>query len=222
MRGGVLAFFVIGVPLAIYQISTHEGDWETPWAAYAKEVGARLGPYGGTDPPGGRPPSGAYEGEPQQAPGTPTPAPAHDPSTGESAQAPGKDPTQPAEAPGPQGGEALEAPGVVDDPDECHRLIVAGTPHKHHIFPQTLKEYFARIGINIHRYTISIPAKQHIGPNGLHSALNWNDHWHVFFDDIPTGPLTEDQMKKWEGKAKDLAMDLLHQAGMAHLPHEWY
>jgi hypothetical protein len=219
LRTGAVLFFVVGVPLAIYQIATHEGDWEAPWAQYCREVEARLGPLGGTSAPGGRPPGGAYPGEPAHAPGAATPAPARDPGAVGPAHAPGSD-NQPAAGAG--GGEKAEAPGVVDDPAECARLIRAGVTHDHHVFPQTLRGEFARIGIPIDRYTITIPAHKHIGPRGVHTTLDWNDHWHLFFEDVPTGPLTPQQMREWGKKAEDLAIDLLHIAGMDRLPLHWY
>jgi hypothetical protein len=136
--------------------------------------------------------------------------PAVDPDRPAPGQAPAPAPSPPAQAPGQQPGTTAEAPDIVDDPGECYRLITKGITHDHHIFPQTLRDEFARIGINIDDYTITIPASRHIGPRGVHIVLDWNDQWHVFFDEIPTGPFSPGEQATYRKKAIDMAIDLLH------------
>ena len=64
--------------------------------------------------------------------------------------------------------------------------------------------------ISIDDYTITIPANKHIVTKGIHKVLDWNDQWHTFFDEVPTGPLSTGEIAKWTKKAIDMAIDLLH------------
>jgi hypothetical protein len=145
--------------------------------------------------------------------GAPYP-PAVDPDTPDPIGEPRDAGAPPAKAPSPPDTVPAETPGLIDDPAECARQNRAKKTHDHHIFPQTLREEFLRIGMNIDDYTISIPSDKHIGPNGVHTILQWNDHWHLFFEDVPGGKLSPSQQQQWQIKAKAEVMDLLYRAGM--------
>jgi hypothetical protein len=148
-------------------------------------------------PPGGAPSAPAVDPDPSDPIGEPRDAGA-----------------PPAKAPPAPDTVPAEAPGLVDDAAECARQIRAKKSHDHHIFPQTLREEFSRIGMDIDEYTITMPWDEHIGAKGIHTVFDWNSHWHLFFEDVPSGKLTPAQQKRWEDKAKDEAMDLLRIAGM--------
>ena len=206
VRAGIVLFIVVGPPLAAYQIITHDGEWESPWAAYAKEVDKRLRVLRRDAPPGGAPP-------PAEAPGAPAPAPADDPNKPGAADAPGTG-GEAAQAPGAGGGAPARTPAVVDDPDDCFRLNSMNVDHHHHIFPKQYRDELSRIWIEVDEWTVTLPAKKHIGHTGLHKVLDWNAYWEDFFMQIPTGPLTEKQSVEWHHKAKNLAFDLMIQAGI--------
>jgi hypothetical protein len=151
-----------------------------------------------------------------------------DPDTGEPAVAPGSA-QEPADAPGSPGSDPAQAPGgsvgpsgIVDDPAECAQENGAKKPHDHHIYPQMFRDDFLRIKIQIDNFTITIPADQHIGPNGVHTVFDWNGQWEDFFSEMPDGPLSKEAAQKWQTKARALATELLNDAGMAGLPiHPW-
>jgi hypothetical protein len=163
--------------------------------------------YPGTSLPGGAPPPavapGANPPEPAQAPGTPQ-APA---------KTPGANPATPATAPGASQ-HPVEAPGIVDDPEECLKLIKAGVTHDHHIFPRQFIHHFMRIGINIDEYTITLKWTEHIGANGLHSTMDWNGEWDIFFDNLPEASLTDGQKSYWYNKALKKGFDMMVEAGI--------
>jgi uncharacterized lipoprotein (TIGR02269 family) len=56
-----------------------------------------------------------------------------------------------------------------------------GKPYeKHHIYPQELKWWFERKGINIHRWTLALEVEEH---RRIHRGANggpWNDAWRRF------------------------------------------
>jgi hypothetical protein len=68
--------------------------------------------------------------------------------------------------------------------------------------------------MNVHDYTITIPADKHIGANGVHTVLDWNSHWHVFFDHLPDRALSPAEQQQWRIRAMDEAMQLLYHAKM--------
>lgn len=169
-------------------------------------------PEGGVDD---IPQSDAGAPDPALAPGAGTPSAAVDPTAPAPAQAPGQAPGA-AQAPGAEGGEAAQAPGgVVDDPAECARQNKAKILHDHHIFPQSLRDEFSRIGIPIDRYTITLPFDKHIGTDGVHHVFGWNDHWHVFFDEVPHRALSPAEQQRWGLKALEEAIDLMYLAGLS-------
>ena len=117
------------------------------------------------------------------APGTST-DPAADPGDTGSAVAPGARSPEPVNAPGLP---------VIDSPAECNQYNLSNELHDHHIFPQTCRGEFSRIGIEPDDFTITItiPGDQHIGKDGIHTVFDWNGEWQDFLDQIPIGPLTQ-------------------------------
>ncbi|RZU76120.1 putative lipoprotein DUF2380 [Micromonospora kangleipakensis] len=165
--------------------------------------------YRGTALPGGAPPPLV------QAPGA---------DRGTSIEAPGAAREGSIEAPGAAGPEAVEAPsgpttgpvrapGVVDNPDECLRLIKAGTMHDHHIFPRQFQHDFAKLGIRIDDFTVTLPWDKHIGRGGLHITFDWNGEWSEFFARVPD-VLTNAQATAWFNRALDLAIDMMGRTGL--------
>jgi hypothetical protein len=114
----------------------------------------------------------------------------------------------PARLPAAPNAGAVRAPGVVDDPDECRKLIAAHQDHWHHIFPREYVNEFESIGIAIDDFTVKLPWDKHIGSRGLHINLDWNDRWGEFFDQVPID-LTDRQRRDWAYKAIDLAVELM-------------
>lgn len=165
--------------------------------------------YRGTSLPGGGAPP------PAVAPGAAPPVPARAPGTSaDPASTPGANPPMPARSPGASD-EPVEAPGVVDDPDVCLKLNKASMKHDHHIFPQKFRDLFWLIGIRIHEYTITMGWLEHIGPDGLHVAMDWNGEWEDFFADAPDlQGLTDAAKLELRQRAINKAHQLMLDAGI--------
>jgi hypothetical protein len=172
--------------------------------------------YPDTALPGGAPPQviapGTTPSGPGQAPG---------PEDDEPKRVPGSVPPWPVKTPGASQ-QPVKAPGVVDDPDECLRLIKAGVTHDHHIFPKQFADEFIAIEIIVDEFTVTLDATEHIGKNGVHTTLDWNGEWYDFFADFPRASLTDAQASKWHSRAKALATELMHRAKMTKKPMHWY
>jgi RHS repeat-associated protein len=89
--------------------------------------------------------------------------------------------------------------------EERERQLMLAGPHDHHIFPEEYREEFRKIGIDIDFYTVTIPADKHIGKNGLHKKLDYNNEWYDFF---------YGGEKATQEKAAVLASWLLKRAGL--------
>jgi RHS repeat-associated protein len=77
----------------------------------------------------------------------------------------------------------------------------------HHIFPQTFRDDFARIGIDIDDWTITMKAEKH---RQLHNKQMWNQEWERFFQKKFRSPREAAQ------GAMELAMRLLVEEKLAH------
>ncbi|MFI0408198.1 DUF4157 domain-containing protein [Actinomadura sp. 3N508] len=166
--------------------------------------------YQGTSQPGGAPPPKAI------APGAAGPPSVKAPSGSPEgpARAPGPDRPPAAKAPGAAGPTAVRAPGVVKFPDECLRLIKAGTTHDHHLFPWEYVHEFADIWIWVDDYTVTLDWDKHIGRKGLHIVLDWNREWGEFFDQVPND-LTDSERAFWCKEAFKFAQELMIRAGIS-------
>jgi RHS repeat-associated protein len=89
--------------------------------------------------------------------------------------------------------------------EQAERRQMLLGPHDHHIFPREFREEFQKIGIDVEKYAITIPSNQHMGENGLHKNLDYNNQWYVFF---------YGKEKPTQAEAAGLVSWLLHQAGL--------
>ena len=189
--------------------------------AYAAQVLARLGPFGGTLPPGGTPPP------PMQEPGDVGEAQAPGSNSNETAKAPGQQQGGPALAPGTQGAPAV-APGQATTPAQLgpgiqnvpktksdddaaaqkarEEFLKKGgqikkfeaSPHWHHLFPEDarLQKYWDALGINNQdpKYLVWLNPDVHLKDvHGGHSDPGglWNATWLEFFQKTPGAKISE-------------------------------
>jgi hypothetical protein len=74
-------------------------------------------------------------------------------------------------------------------------LLEAPTVHKHHIFPQKFRIWFAQRSIDIDLYTIKLSRSIHlrgihgkggfVGPGSVEFPGKWNSYWQAFIDTNP-------------------------------------
>lgn len=75
--------------------------------------------------------------------------------------------------------------------------------HEHHVFPQEFAEEFKKLGIDVHDYTIKIPAQQHMR---IHTGGIYNWEFQEFFYGSGARPTV--------AGAQNLAMELLAERGI--------
>jgi hypothetical protein len=161
-----------------------------------------VSPAAGTDYPAQAP---GRDTNPRTAPGTD-----NTPVT-----APGADPSSPAVR-DPVDSTPVDAPGpLVDKPAECQKLIGSKITHDHHVFPQKFRQRFEQLQIDIDKWTITMRWDEHVGKDGVHAAMGWNELWDEFFDDMPEiGKMTTARALGWQQRAKNFAFRLMVEAGI--------
>lgn len=58
--------------------------------------------------------------------------------------------------------------------------------HRHHLIPQNkeTREFFEKLGLDVHDYAVPIASKDHIGKSGIHNAeFRYNDYWSAFIEE---------------------------------------
>jgi len=114
------------------------------------------------------------------------------------------------------------AEAIVDDPEACKDLNWKNQLHDHHWYSQKWRPEFSWIDIEIDDFCITIMAKEHVGPDGIHKVFDWEGEWEDFFSDFPYRDLSKQEIARWKKGAKDLVSDLLNKADMAGLPYHAY
>jgi hypothetical protein len=98
-------------------------------------------------------------------------------------------------------------------------LLEAPKMHRHHIFPQGFRSWFARRGIDIDLYTVELSSGTHlsgvhgeggfVGPGNVNLPGRWNALWQAFKDANPNATAKE---------VYQFAGQLMDQFGLSGLP----
>ena len=81
------------------------------------------------------------------------------------------------------------------------RLLKAPAMQNHHIFPQKYRDWFAKRGINIDNYTVSLSSATHlagvhgkggfVGPGNANLPGRWNQRWDQWIRNNPNASAKE-------------------------------
>lgn len=81
------------------------------------------------------------------------------------------------------------------------RLLPAPKIHKHHIFPQSKREWFKQRAIEVDDFTVPLEQHTHlsgvhgrggfVGPGNVYLPGKWNQRWNEFFEANPNATMRE-------------------------------